>query len=124
MYNSIEKTASPIITTFIIKGIDYLCQEKMDAQIKGFKIISTLEAISFLVLLLIAMPLKYIWGLPKSVEIIGMAHGVLFVLYVLGAFWMYRKLNWSIKMLFISVLCSVLPLGPFYIERKYLPRRT
>lgn len=93
----------------------------MDNQVKGFKLISTLEAISFLILLLIAMPLKYIWDMPKSVEIVGMAHGVLFVLYVLGAIWMYNKLNWSIKMLFIAILCSVLPLGPFYIERKYLP---
>ena len=61
--------------------------------------------------------------MPKTVEIVGMAHGVLFVLYVLGAIWMYKKLNWSIKMLFIAVLCSIVPLGPFYVERKYLPRK-
>ena len=95
----------------------------MDKQITGFKIISTLEAISFLVLLLIAMPLKYIFDMPKYVEIVGMAHGVLFVLYVLGAIIMYRKLKWSIKMLFIAVLCSIIPLGPIYVERKYLPRK-
>lgn len=94
----------------------------MDKQIKGFKLISTLEAISFLFLLLIAMPLKYIYNLPQYVRIAGTMHGVLFVLYVLGAFWMYKKLNWKAKTLLITILCSVIPLGPFYVEKKYLPR--
>jgi len=93
----------------------------MDNSIKAFKFISILEAISFLVLLLIAMPLKYIWEMPEMVRIVGMAHGILFVLYVMGAYWMYEKLNWSFKTLMIVVLCSVLPFGPFYADKKYLP---
>jgi integral membrane protein len=93
----------------------------MDNSIKAFKLISILEAISFLVLLLIAMPLKYIWEMPEMVRIVGMAHGILFVLYVMGAYWMYEKLNWSFKTLMIVVLCSVLPFGPFYADKKYLP---
>ncbi|TXK76461.1 DUF3817 domain-containing protein [Mesonia sp. K4-1] len=93
----------------------------MDNSIKAFKLISILEAISFLVLLLIAMPLKYIWEMPEMVRIVGMAHGILFVLYVMGAYWMYEKLNWSFKTLMIVVLCSILPFGPFYADKKYLP---
>jgi len=88
--------------------------------IKTFKIISTLEAISFLVLLGIAMPLKYIWDMPEMVQIVGMAHGVLFLLYIAGAVYVSQLLNWSLKKLAIAVLCSVIPFGPFYIERKYL----
>ena len=91
-----------------------------DKTIRLFRIISTLEAISFLVLLLVAMPLKYIWEMPEMVRIVGMAHGLLFVLYVLGAYYLYEILNWKLKQLFIVVICSVLPLGPFYAERKYL----
>tara|TARA_R110002050_G_scaffold298001_1_gene460392 strand:+ start:839 stop:1159 length:321 start_codon:yes stop_codon:yes gene_type:complete len=92
----------------------------VELSVKTFKLISTLEAISFLVLLGIAMPLKYIWEMPEMVQIVGMAHGVLFILYVGGALYMYKKLKWSIADLFIVVLCSVLPFGPFYVERKYL----
>ncbi len=92
----------------------------MELSVKTFKLISTLEAISFLVLLGIAMPLKYIWDMPQMVQIVGMAHGVLFVLYVGGALYMYKKLQWPIATLFIVVLCSILPFGPFYVERKYL----
>lgn len=92
----------------------------MEKTIKTFKIISTLEAISFLVLLGIAMPLKYIWNMPEMVRIVGMGHGVLFLLYVAGAVYVSQLLNWSIKKLVIAVLCSVLPFGPFYVERNYL----
>ena len=91
-----------------------------DKAVKIFKIVSTLEAISFLVLLLIAMPLKYIWDIPEMVRMVGMAHGILFVLYVLGAYYMYELLNWNLKQLFTVIICSVLPLGPFYVERKFL----
>lgn len=93
----------------------------MEKSIKAFRIVSTLEAISFLVLLGIAMPLKYIWDMPEMVQTVGMAHGVLFVLYVLGAIYMFKKLNWTIMELLIVIMCSVLPFGPFYAERKYLP---
>ncbi|HTO37008.1 MAG TPA: DUF3817 domain-containing protein [Brumimicrobium sp.] len=92
-------------------------------SIKTFRIISNLEVLSFLILLLIAMPLKYIFDLPLYVKYVGWAHGVLFVLYLAGALAMYRKLNWSFKTLFIAGLSSIIPLGPLYIERKYLPKK-
>lgn len=100
----------------------YLCAKlkTVELSVKSFRLISTLEAISFFVLLGIAMPLKYIWDMPEMVRYVGMAHGVLFVLYVGGAIYMFKKLKWSIKDLFIVVMCSVLPFGPFYVERKYL----
>lgn len=91
-------------------------------SIKAFRTISTLEAISFLVLLLIAMPLKYIFNQPLWVKFVGWGHGVLFILYVWGALMMYKKLNWSLKTLMISLACSFLPFGPFYVEKHYLPK--
>lgn len=100
----------------------YLCAKlkTLETSVKSFRLISTLEAISFLVLLGIAMPLKYIWDMPQMVQIVGMAHGILFVLYVGGAFYMFKKLNWSFGDLFIVIMCSVVPFGPFYVEKKYL----
>ncbi len=71
-------------------------------------------------LLFLAMPLKYIFGLPQMVQIVGMAHGVLFIAYLVGAFIMFKPMNWSNKTLFIVIGCSVLPFGPFYVENKYL----
>jgi len=89
-------------------------------QIKFFKLISILEGISFLLLLLIAMPIKYIYQIDIYVRIVGMAHGVLFITYILGALLLFNQLNWNKKTLLIIILCSVVPLGPFYVEKKYL----
>ena len=92
----------------------------LNHQVTVFKWISILEGISFLVLLLIAMPLKYIWDAPQMVEVVGMLHGILFVAYVLGAFLLFKPLGWSYKTLALICVSSVLPLGPFYVEKKYL----
>lgn len=89
-------------------------------MISLFKIISYLEAISFLLLLGVAMPLKYIYNIPEYVRIVGMAHGILFVLYIFGAYWLYEKYNWKFKTLLIFIGCSILPFGPFYADKKYL----
>jgi len=93
---------------------------RLEKTVKTFKIISILEAVSFLVLLCIAMPLKYIWDSPEMVQVVGMAHGVLFLLYIAGAVYVSQILNWKTKTLIIVILCSVVPLGPFYVERNYL----
>ena len=100
----------------------YLCFKiyTMEKSIKAFQLISTLEAISFLVLLGIAMPLKYIWDSPLMVQTVGMAHGILFLMYIVGAVFISQKLDWSYNKLGVAVLCSVVPFGPFYVERNYL----
>lgn len=92
----------------------------LENQIRIFRWVSVLEGISFLVLLFLAMPLKYFFDLPQMVRVIGMAHGLLFILYVIGAFLMYKPLNWQRQTLIIALVCSVVPFGPFYIEKKYL----
>lgn len=92
----------------------------MNLSVKQFKLIGTLEAISFLLLLGIAMPLKYIWNMPEAVSVVGMAHGVLFMAYIYGAYIMKERFDWSWGTFGIVVLCSVLPFGPFYADKKYL----
>ena len=92
----------------------------MNITLKTFRVISLLEALSFVILLLVAMPIKYILGNPELVRIVGMAHGILFVLYIIGALLFKNKLNWSNQILGIVILCSIIPLGPFYVDQKYL----
>lgn len=81
-----------------------------------FKVVGYLEGISFLLLLLVAMPLKYAAGIDQAVSIVGMAHGVLFVMYILAAFHAFIALKWGIKKLFWAMVASVLPLGTFIFE--------
>ncbi|NQY30323.1 MAG: DUF3817 domain-containing protein [Flavobacteriaceae bacterium] len=92
-------------------------------MIKLFRGISLLEGLSLLALLFIAMPLKYVWGNPEYVRVIGMAHGLLFVAYILFAIMTKFELNWKIKTLFIVFAASVIPFGTFYVDKKYLSKK-
>ena len=83
-----------------------------------YRIVAFLEGVSFLVLLGIAMPLKYIYNLPEMVRIVGMAHGVLFIAYLLLVFVMREKQNWMIKNTLIALVASILPFGTFYADKK------
>lgn len=89
-------------------------------MLQSFKWIARAEGISFLILLFIAMPLKYIWDNPNWVRVVGMAHGVLFVAYIAWAIFVKEIKNWDWKTLAIVILGSILPFGTFYIEKKYL----
>ena len=81
-----------------------------------FKVIGVLEGISFLLLLLVAMPLKYAAGVDQAVTIVGGAHGALFVLYILAAFHAFYELKWGLKKLFWALVAAVLPVGTFVFE--------
>lgn len=84
---------------------------------KRFKWISLIEGISFLVLLFIAMPLKYIYELPMVVTVVGWIHGVLFVIYIYVVFPTASKLKWNFSRTFFALIASVLPFGPFIFDR-------
>ncbi|MGB1247356.1 MAG: DUF3817 domain-containing protein [Chitinophagales bacterium] len=87
---------------------------------KLFRITAILEGLSYLFLLFIGMPLKYMLDMPMPNKIGGMIHGVLFILYILMIIPVARKLGWNIKIIFLAVLASIIPFGTFWIERKYL----
>lgn len=87
---------------------------------KTFKTIGLLEAISYLCLLLIAMPLKYIWGIEEAVKYTGWAHGVLFVAYVVAMLFTGVKFKWSAKLYIFAFIASLLPFGPIVFDKKYL----
>lgn len=96
-------------------------KELFTTSIGRFKLVADLEGISFLVLLLIAMPLKYMWGKPWLVQNIGMAHGLLFVLYLLAILQNKAELGWNWKKSALAAFLSVIPFGTFYVTRKMIP---
>lgn len=77
-----------------------------------------LEGISFLVLLCIAMPLKYMLDLPLMVKYVGWAHGLLFVWYLACVFIARETFSLNWKQTIIAVLGSVLPFGTFYADKQ------
>ena len=87
-----------------------------------FRIIAFLEGVSYILLLFIAVPIKYNLGDPTYVKLLGMPHGLLFVAYIVFAFLIKENENWGIKDLGIVLLASILPLGTFYVDWKYLKK--
>ena len=83
------------------------------------RIIAILEGISFLVLLGIAMPLKYLAGIPEVVRVVGMAHGVLFILYVVLLIQVAVERSWSFKKSVLAFVASLVPFGTFYADAKW-----
>lgn len=89
-------------------------------MLKLFKIVAFLEGASLLLLLFFAMPMKYFFQEPIFVKTIGMAHGVLFVVYIILAIMSKIELNWSFKKFSFIFVASIVPFGTFYVEKKYL----
>tara|TARA_R110001592_G_scaffold6720_5_gene36136 strand:+ start:7393 stop:7671 length:279 start_codon:yes stop_codon:yes gene_type:complete len=87
-------------------------------MIKILRITALLEGLSFLILLGIAMPLKYMFNKPEMVQIVGMAHGVLFIAYIVLVIIVRELLKWNFKQTFIALIASVLPFGTFYADKK------
>jgi len=85
-----------------------------------FRKLSFLEGISFLIILFITMPLKYILEYPSANKIVGMAHGILFISYVVMVFMLKSDEKWNVKDTAIILLCSIIPFGTFWMDKRYL----
>lgn len=76
------------------------------------------EGVSYLLLLGIAMPLKYLAGYPLAVEVVGWVHGLLFMLYVAAVAEVMINRNWSLTETAVALVASVVPFGPFLLDRR------
>jgi integral membrane protein len=94
----------------------------MESRVKNLRIIGISEGVSFLVLLLIAMPIKYLLGIPEAVKLVGWIHGVLFIAYVIAVFLSIRAMRWGIVGVMVALGASLVPLGTFLLD-KQLKRR-
>jgi integral membrane protein len=77
-----------------------------------------LEGISFLVLLGICMPLKYIFEIPEATSLVGMAHGILFMAYCAWVLIVASELKWPKKETALALVASILPFGTFVADKK------
>jgi integral membrane protein len=85
-----------------------------------FRIVALLEGVSYILLLFIATPIKYLLDDPQYVKLLGMPHGLLFVAYIALAFLFKKEFSWTNNQFLIVLLAAIIPFGTFYIDRKYL----
>lgn len=86
---------------------------------KLLRIIALLEGVSYLLLLGVCMPLKYIFNLPQYTYPVGLAHGVLFVSYCMLVIIYAKKMQWTLKQVAFLEFLSLLPFGTFYAEKRW-----
>jgi len=82
------------------------------------RLFSAMDGVSFLVLIGIAMPIKYIAGDPTLVRYVGMTHGVLFILFVASLFHASMRYEWELKFSLFCFACSLIPFAPFLLDTK------
>lgn len=90
----------------------------LKTPIGRLRVIAFVEGISYLVLLCVAMPLKYLAGLPLAVKAVGWVHGALFMLYILSVVEVTIKHRWPPARVLYALIASVIPLGTFILDKQ------
>lgn len=94
----------------------------MKNRISNLRIIGFIEGVSFLVLLLIAMPLKYYLDLPMAVKVTGWIHGVLFILYIVAVLMAIKAMAWNWFYVLVALGASLIPIGTFVLDKSLRKR--
>jgi len=100
-----------------IQPLEILIQMNL-LSLRFLRILGNIEGVSYLILLGLAMPLKYIWGYPMAVKIVGMAHGVLFVAYCMYLLPCMKIHRLSFKFGIVLFIATLIPYGTFVTDRK------
>ena len=88
-----------------------------DTPLRILRLLALAEGLSFLVILFVTMPLKYLADAPQANALFGMAHGVLFVLYLVYLGWIWADRKWSMRTLLYGLGASFIPFFVFWVER-------
>jgi integral membrane protein len=91
-------------------------KEMLKTPIGRLRIIGFAEGISLLVLMGIAMPLKYLAGIPGAVRVVGWIHGVLFVVFMISVLIVFFRYKWPFKKLVLAFLAAFFPFGTFLFD--------
>ena len=83
-----------------------------------FRVLAFVEGVSFLVILFITMPLKYMMDMPMPNKVFGLVHGFLFIWYIKDVISLRSALNWSNAKTMWALVASVLPFGTFVADVK------
>lgn len=90
----------------------------MKAAVTFLRRVALAEAVSYLLLLAVAMPLKYLAGLPLAVRVIGLIHGLLFLALCWALVRALRRAGWPVSRCLLVLAVSFVPVLPFFFDRR------
>ena len=86
--------------------------------VRWLRAVGLVEGVSYVLLLGVAMPLKYAAGMPEAVKVVGWAHGVLFVALCVALVYTLAVARWPLGRAGLVFVASLLPFGPFVVDRR------
>lgn len=90
----------------------------LTTQLGRLRLLAFCEGVSFILILFVTMPLKYGLDMPAPNQVVGMAHGLLFVLYVLAVIMFKYEADWGWKKTSLALVASIIPFGTFWADKK------
>ena len=94
-----------------------MCFQFSNTQLGRLRMVGISEGISYIVLLFIAMPVKYIAGNPAAVWYVGWVHGLLFMLFILALITVKINMEWGFKRTAIAFIAALMPFGTFILDK-------
>lgn len=88
------------------------------SRVHTLRMVALTEGVSFLLLLGVAMPMKYLAGIPEAVTVVGWVHGLLFVVLCYLLLKVTLEDRWPITRSAMVFIAALLPFGPFVIDRR------
>lgn len=95
----------------------------LQSDIGRLRIVGVVEGCSLLLLFFVAMPLKYGFGMPEAVRLVGSIHGGLFLVFAAQCLSVTVARGWKLWMIPWLLFLGSLPFGSFYADAKYLKPR-
>ncbi|MEV1290543.1 DUF3817 domain-containing protein [Micromonospora sp. NPDC049679] len=89
----------------------------MGAALTRYRLIAYVVGVVLILLVVVGMPLKYLFDQPVVVQTVGPAHGFLYMVYLVAAFDLARRANWPLKRMALVMLAGTVPFVSFYAER-------
>ncbi|MGN9910506.1 DUF3817 domain-containing protein [Phytohabitans sp. LJ34] len=89
----------------------------MGGALLRYRAIAYIVGVVLIVLVVIGMPLKYVWDEPSIVETVGPAHGFLYMIYLVAVFDLARRARWGLRRMLLVMLAGTIPFLSFYAER-------
>jgi integral membrane protein len=87
------------------------------SELQKFRLINKIEGISFIILLFIAMPMKYSFGYPMATKVVGMLHGLLVFAFIYQIIEAKKEAGFTLKEAALYSILSLIPFGSFYTDK-------
>lgn len=96
----------------------------LKTQLGKFRLLALVEGVSLLLILFVTMPLKYAFQIPAPNKVMGMIHGILFMLYLVVVIYMTIKYSWKMRKMILALVASIIPFGTFWADKKLFKPET